>query len=84
MREGFIHAMLFSGDKLKIVDVELESLNLLVEEMGIYFVKHLKVGSSLFRLMYSISFLLSPQSLQTPSAGIILHSSCRHSTLSNT
>ena len=48
VREGFVHAMLFSGDKLKIVEVELESLNLLVEEMGIYFVKHLKVGSSLF------------------------------------
>lgn len=43
VREGVIYAMLFSGDKLKLVQVELESLELLVKEMGIYFVKHLKV-----------------------------------------
>jgi hypothetical protein len=45
VREGVIYAMLFSGDKLKLVEVELESLDVLVQEMGIYFVKHLKVVS---------------------------------------
>ena len=46
IREGVIYAMLFSGDKLKLAQVELECLDLLVKEMGIYFVKHLKVTSS--------------------------------------
>jgi hypothetical protein len=45
IREGVIYAMLFSGDKLKLAQVELECLELLVKEMGIYFVKHLKVIS---------------------------------------
>ena len=44
VREGVIYAMLFSGVKLKVVEVELESLDILIFEMGIYFVKHLKVG----------------------------------------
>jgi len=43
VRDGFIHAMLFSADKLKVVAVEFQSLNLLIEEMDINFVKHLKV-----------------------------------------
>ena len=44
VRDGVIYAMLFSsGEKLKVVQVELESLVLLIHEMGIYFVKHLKV-----------------------------------------
>lgn len=50
VREGVIYAMLFSGDKLKLVHVELESLDLLIKEMGIYFVKHLKVISPWRRL----------------------------------
>ena len=44
VRDGVVYAMLFSsGEKLKVVQVELESLDLLINEMGIYFVKHLKV-----------------------------------------
>ena len=43
VREGVIYAMLFSGVKLKVVEVELESLESLIYEMSIYFVKHLKV-----------------------------------------
>lgn len=46
VREGVIYAMLFSGVKLKVVEVELESLESLIYEMGIYFVKHLKVDHS--------------------------------------
>ena len=45
VRDGFIYAMLYSsGDKLKVVQIELESLDLIIHEMGIYFVKHLKVN----------------------------------------
>lgn len=44
VRDGFIHGMLFSGDKLRVAEVQLEALVLLVKEMGIYFVKHLKVS----------------------------------------
>ena len=44
VRDGVIYAMLFSSsEKLKVVQVELESLDLVIHEMGIYFVKHLKV-----------------------------------------
>ena len=43
VRDGVIYAMVFSGDKIRIAEVELEALELLVNEMGIYFVKHLKV-----------------------------------------
>ena len=46
VRDGVIYAMLFSGVKLKVVEVELESLESLIYEMDIYFVKHLKVGQS--------------------------------------
>lgn len=35
--------MLLGGDKLAVAEVQLKSLDLLVKEMGIYFVKHLKV-----------------------------------------
>jgi Tti2 family len=45
VREGVMYAMLYSGDKLRVVQVELESLDLLIKDMGIYFVKHLKVVS---------------------------------------
>jgi len=38
--------MLFSGDKLRVAEVQLEALVLLVKEMGIYFAKHLKVPPS--------------------------------------
>ena len=40
-----------SGEKLKVIQVELESLDLIIHEMGIYFVKHLKVT-----LTYSCCF----------------------------
>ena len=43
VRDGFVFAMMFQADKLKVVEVELQSLNLLISEMDIYFVKHLKV-----------------------------------------
>jgi hypothetical protein len=46
IRDGFIQGMMFGGDKLKVAEVQLEALNLLVKEMGIYFVKHLKVSHS--------------------------------------
>ena len=46
VRDGFIQGMVFGGDKLKVAEVELEALDLLVKEMGIYFVKHLKVSHS--------------------------------------
>jgi Tti2 family len=44
VRDGVIYAMSFCGDQLRIAQVELEALELLVNEMGIYFVKHLKVA----------------------------------------
>ena len=43
VRDGVVYAMLFQPDKLQVVQVELESLNLVITEMGIYFAKHLKV-----------------------------------------
>lgn len=43
VRDGVISAMLYSGEKLQIAQLLLESVGLLVKEMGIYFVKHLKV-----------------------------------------
>lgn len=44
IRDGVIYSMLYSSsEKIQVVEVELESLNLLVQEMDIYFVKHLKV-----------------------------------------
>ena len=46
VRDGVIYGMMFAGDKLQIAQVELEALDLLVREMGIYFVKHLKVRVS--------------------------------------
>jgi hypothetical protein len=46
VRDGFIQGMMFGGDKLKVAEVQLEALNRLVKEMGIYFVKHLKVSQS--------------------------------------
>ena len=45
LRDGVISAMLYSGEKLKVAQVQLESVDLLTKEMGIYFVKHLKVPS---------------------------------------
>ena len=45
VRDGFLQGMLFAGHKIKVVQVQLESLGLLVREMGIYFVKHFKVSS---------------------------------------
>jgi len=60
VRDGFIYAMLYSsGDKLKVVQVELESLDLIIREMGIYFVKHLKVNPAL----YNVSLIKSTSSL---------------------
>jgi Tti2 family len=43
VRDGVIYSMVFAADKLRVAQVELEALELLVNEMGIYFVKHLKV-----------------------------------------
>jgi hypothetical protein len=43
VRDGVIQGMLFSGDKLQVAQVQLEALDSLVKEMGIYFAKHLKV-----------------------------------------
>jgi hypothetical protein len=48
VRDGVIQGMLFSGDKLQVAQVQLEALNSLVKEMGIYFVKHLKVCAFAF------------------------------------
>jgi hypothetical protein len=43
VRDGVLYGMLFAGKTLRVAEVELRSLLLLVKEMGIYFVKHLKV-----------------------------------------
>lgn len=43
VRDGVIYGMMFQGDKLEIARVELESLTLIINEMGVFFVKHLKV-----------------------------------------
>jgi Tti2 family len=51
VRDGVIYGMMFAGDKLKVAQVELDALDLLVREMGIYFVKHLKVLPSGCRLL---------------------------------
>ena len=65
VREGVIYAMLFSGVKLKVVEVELESLESLIHEMSIYFVKHLKVdpfGVSLILAYYPNYLIYSRRS----------------------
>jgi len=65
VRDGVIYAMLFSsGEKLKVVQVELESLDLIIHEMGIYFVKHLKVlapQNFSYVSILSLSYLLFSQ-----------------------
>jgi Tti2 family len=43
VRDGVIYGMMYAGDTLRVTKVELESLRQLIQEMGIYFVKHLKV-----------------------------------------
>jgi Tti2 family len=43
VRDGVLYGMLFAGKSLRVAEVELQSLLLLVNEMGIHFVKHLKV-----------------------------------------
>jgi hypothetical protein len=65
VHDGVIYAMLYSGDKLKIVQVELEALEMIVKEMGIYFVKHLKVCHVFISsLMVSMFYPSSHQFLQ--------------------
>jgi len=83
VRDGFIQAMLFSSDKLKVVDVEFDSLNLLIEEMGIYFVKHLKVRLTYHTLIGSMSPRLSHLFSQIPLRAIIPRNSSRLSGPSN-
>lgn len=79
VRDGFIQGMLFAGDKIKVVQVQLESLDLLVREMGIYFVKHLKVSPFKgTRLMNSISYQSSHLSSQIPWEVITHHNFCYH------
>jgi hypothetical protein len=43
LHDGVIQGMLFSADKLQVAQVQLAALDSLIKEMGIYFVKHLKV-----------------------------------------
>jgi Tti2 family len=43
VRDGVLYGLLFARKTLRVAEVELDSLLLLIDEMGIYFVKHLKV-----------------------------------------
>jgi hypothetical protein len=54
VRDGVIYAMTFTGDKLKLAQVELEALESITNEMGIYFVKHLKVSPLNFLVTFSV------------------------------
>jgi Tti2 family len=47
VRDGVLYGMLFAGKTLKVAEAELQSLLLVINEMGIHFVKHLKVHISL-------------------------------------
>ena len=53
VRDGVIYGMMFQGDKLEVACVELESLALIINEMGIFFVKHLQVIYTLSTLIFS-------------------------------
>jgi Tti2 family len=43
VRDGVLYGMLFASKTLRVAEVELDSLLMLIHEMGIHFVKHLKV-----------------------------------------
>jgi len=47
VRDGVLYGMLFAGKNLKVAEVELDSLQLIIVEMGVHFVRHLKVPLAL-------------------------------------
>jgi len=55
VRDGVIYSMMYSGEKIKIAEVTLDALDLMIEEMRIHFVKHLKV-LSLFSSLISVRY----------------------------
>jgi hypothetical protein len=64
VRNGVIYAITFTGDKLQLAQIELEALESIIDEMGIYFVKHLKVSPLNFILTFSMLFHLFHLSLR--------------------
>jgi len=76
VRDGVLYGMLFAGKNLKVAEVELDSLRLIIIEMGIHFVRHLKVPLAMDCIAdKSTCFPCYLRSLQIHSGVIILHNS---------
>jgi hypothetical protein len=56
VRDGVLYGILFAGKNLKVAEVELDSLRLIINEMGIYFVRHLKVSATPYCVDFQSTF----------------------------